>query len=850
MSRFNKVHPYSEEFSTEIYKERPVSDIDDPAPTSHLVPQDTTRFYIKKEAVTKWMLRQSDPQRVRWDLLVMLCAVYNSFLVPYEIAFETNEPVELFVLAMLVDVVFTIDIVLNFRTTYIDHTTGDEVSDPHKIAKHYVKSGHFFLDILATVPFDVLIGLTTGLHDLRLKLSTLLKLIHIMRLSKIINNLRISESKKIVIRLAQIVLNIVMFVHCIGCAWSMIAEIDQKWRPPSEGPLSDFYEAKVDKKYSFSLYHGVYMWAGVEINPQTQLEMFFLISVILVGSIIRAVMFGKLANLMQALSKDSEHISGVMDTANTSMKNMMLPEWLQLRVIDYLLATQHSLAKQEKFVEFINLIPPSLQTEVSEVIYAEIALECPILYKFPSMFKLLIQKLRVRFINPETLLILQGDHGDDMYYLVKGCCEVEVTDETKALHKVGQLRPGQYFGELALLYPTARTATVRSCGYSTIGELSKRDFFDLFSGFPDALKKIKKMSRKYNDPWKTFVVAALKRIPYFKQLPDHMLNLVMYSLHSISLETDSSLFKQGNVIDRLYIVAEGNLNLYIDVKTKTLQRTFQNNYRNRGTRASVIAVTQQLLFKNIIHLGEFPKTTNPYSSATMKLEYARAGNVLNASQAILRTQAVVNCVTTERTVLLYISASEIEDLMRTSLQLKQGVEAVKAKRLKYDSLRGQVLKIVPPIDLIRSFAKATSNEKLAWRGTLRVKNALISLIIRKRQAKKSGLGNISAMVIRLRAMMKAESLGYQSVAKKIASGEVHHEAVNVFEVLNELELTNPMLLQFAVKIKQMNDVTAQFDKGAADLLRDMEPTQAEFREIGSDVGRLKEMVGQLEEFLR
>jgi hypothetical protein len=59
-----------------------------------------------------------------------------------------------------------------------------------------------------------------------------------------------------------------------------------------------------------------------------------------------------------------------------------------------------------------------------------------------------------------------------------------------------------------------------------------------------------------------------------------------------------------------------------------------------------------------------------------------------------------------------------------------------------------------------------------------------------------------------------------------------------------------MLLQFALKIKQMNGVTSRFDKDAADLLKGMEPIQAEFSEISKVVGRLKEVVGKVEELLR
>lgn len=54
-----------------------------------------------------------------------------------------------------VDVTFIIDILINFRTTYVN--VADEVeSDPAKIAMHYLR-GWFLIDLVAAIPFDLLL---------------------------------------------------------------------------------------------------------------------------------------------------------------------------------------------------------------------------------------------------------------------------------------------------------------------------------------------------------------------------------------------------------------------------------------------------------------------------------------------------------------------------------------------------------------------------------------------------------------------------------------------------------------------------------------------------------------------
>lgn len=54
----------------------------------------------------------------------------------------------------LVDVMFIIDILINFRTTFVN-SNDEVVSHPGKIAVHYFR-GWFLIDLVAAIPFDVL----------------------------------------------------------------------------------------------------------------------------------------------------------------------------------------------------------------------------------------------------------------------------------------------------------------------------------------------------------------------------------------------------------------------------------------------------------------------------------------------------------------------------------------------------------------------------------------------------------------------------------------------------------------------------------------------------------------------
>ena len=70
---------------------------------------------------------------------MILGAIYTSFIAPVEIAFpEINElfKEDSFIHSMdiMVDILFLIDIIVNFLTEYTDTSSGDQIRNPVKIA--------------------------------------------------------------------------------------------------------------------------------------------------------------------------------------------------------------------------------------------------------------------------------------------------------------------------------------------------------------------------------------------------------------------------------------------------------------------------------------------------------------------------------------------------------------------------------------------------------------------------------------------------------------------------------------------------------------------------------------------
>jgi hypothetical protein len=60
------------------------------------------------------------------------------------------------VLNRIIDIIFLIDLVINFRTTVKNTLTGEEIMSSKGIAMHYLKT-RFLIDLIASIPLDSII---------------------------------------------------------------------------------------------------------------------------------------------------------------------------------------------------------------------------------------------------------------------------------------------------------------------------------------------------------------------------------------------------------------------------------------------------------------------------------------------------------------------------------------------------------------------------------------------------------------------------------------------------------------------------------------------------------------------
>ena len=95
-----------------------------------------------------------------WDLMISVILLLTCFVTPFNLAFgeEVDAVVWYVVFNYSIDFLFLIDIIINFNTAYQSELY-ETIDDREKIAMNYIK-GWFFIDLLAIIPFEVLLQQT------------------------------------------------------------------------------------------------------------------------------------------------------------------------------------------------------------------------------------------------------------------------------------------------------------------------------------------------------------------------------------------------------------------------------------------------------------------------------------------------------------------------------------------------------------------------------------------------------------------------------------------------------------------------------------------------------------------
>jgi hypothetical protein len=237
---------------------------------------------LKKATEGRWSLEDlkrqfpldpdSKPKQT-WDTLCMLLLLYCSFSVPYGIAFDSDEPDEdnrvKESFEQVVDVVFMVDIFLNFITAWDNQ--GFMVRKFSLIAKNYLRSW-FVPDFAGSFPFDKTIAALIDTDARTLQSTTfirglkLIKTLKLIRAIKFINKLEKLKQNEgfeafgTALTLLSAAFSLFFTAHLLGCFYTILLTYEEgdNWLLSYNPELAS---AEISVRYVVSLY-----WAIVTIR--------------------------------------------------------------------------------------------------------------------------------------------------------------------------------------------------------------------------------------------------------------------------------------------------------------------------------------------------------------------------------------------------------------------------------------------------------------------------------------------------------------------------------------------------------------------------------------------------------
>ena len=135
--------------------------------------------------------------RSKWDFLVTILLAYNAWTIPYRACFSVLSSTGEFIFWFdrFVDLVFVVDVVLNFQTGFIRKNDGLVETNPQLVRIHYLKTW-FLPDLISSVPYELIFLFSFG--DDATRAAETPQLLRTTKLAKISRYIRIAKIFKMI----------------------------------------------------------------------------------------------------------------------------------------------------------------------------------------------------------------------------------------------------------------------------------------------------------------------------------------------------------------------------------------------------------------------------------------------------------------------------------------------------------------------------------------------------------------------------------------------------------------------------------------------------------------------------
>ncbi|XP_018347410.1 PREDICTED: transcriptional regulator ATRX-like isoform X2 [Trachymyrmex septentrionalis] len=456
-----------------------------------------------------------------WLMLVSFCVLYNlwTLIVRQSLPeLQALAPGTWFALDCFTDFTFFLDILVQFRTGYLEQ--GLMVYNSRKLAGHYFKSKFFFLDLFSLLPLDLL--------QISFGSNPMLRFLRFLKLYRVYNYYYMVESRTIypnfwrVLNLIHILL---LLAHWFGCFYYLLSEAES-FQGDWVYPHRPGEYATLTRKYLGSVY-----WSTLTLTtigdlptPETNAEItghnprrlarrgrlsrllqfkhnggyVFTIVSYLIGVFIFATIVGQVGNVITNRNANRLEFERLLDGAKTYMRHHKVPGGMKRRVLrwyDYSWS-RGRIQGGGDINTALGLLPDKLKTELALHVNLTVLKKVTIFQECqPEFLRDLVLKMKAYIFTPGDSICRKGEVAREMFIIADGILEV-ISENGRILTT---MKAGDFFGEIGILNLDGlnkRTADVRSVGYSELFSLSREDVLTAMTDYPEAQEILQNLGRK------------------------------------------------------------------------------------------------------------------------------------------------------------------------------------------------------------------------------------------------------------------------------------------------------------------------------------------------------------------
>ncbi|XP_062994657.1 potassium voltage-gated channel subfamily H member 4 [Elgaria multicarinata webbii] len=431
-----------------------------------------------------------------WDWLILLATFYVAVTVPYNVCFTDIEDSlaaarSTIVSDIAVEMLFIVDMILNFRTTYVSQS-GQVVYDTRSICLHYVATW-FFVDLIAALPFDLLYAFNVPVTYL----VHLLKTVRLLRLLRLLQKLdRYSQYSAMVLTLLMSMF--ALLAHWMACIWYVIGR--QESNDPVTWDIGWLHELgkrieapyinssvggpSIRSAYIASLYFTLSSLTSVgfgNVCANTDAEKIFSICTMLIGALMHAVVFGNVTAIIQRMYSRRSLYHTRMKDLKDFIRVHRLPQQLKQRMLEYF-QTTWSVNNGIDANELLRDFPDELRADIAMHLNKDI-LQLP-LFESASRgcLRALSLHIKTSFCAPGEYLLRQGDALQANYFVCSGSLEVLKDNIVLAILGKGDLIGADLPSKDQVI---KTNADVKALTYCDLQYISLRGLFEVLELYPE-----------------------------------------------------------------------------------------------------------------------------------------------------------------------------------------------------------------------------------------------------------------------------------------------------------------------------------------------------------------------------